>query len=266
MEGSGILGRCATENREEGNRLSGQKAKGSRSWLIEICTPGSPAAGTIAGRWGAWEPKPLSVLGPQGGRCGCKGGISRARLSPAPLALWSERPQDPRRWLVPSLNHRLPESRTSHPKGTAAVFRAPLVFGKSSFADAGSLPTRVCFSTRMPTAEAPQAAGGQGDGGDGEEAEPEGMFKAPKDSKRKVRDYLRLAPLWLALVVLASVGVLLWYFLGNLWARPGEAPGEDLGWPSGAYQERPEVQARGMRSSLRELGQGTSSLSLSAVA
>lgn len=167
---------------------------------------------------------------------------------------------------MPSLNHRLPESRTSHPKGTAAVFRAPLVFGKSSFADAGSFPTRVCFSTRMPTAEAPQAAGGQGDGGDGEEAEPEGMFKAPKDSKRKVRDYLRLAPLWLALVVLASVGVLLWYFLGNLWARPGEAPGEDLGWPSGAYQERPEVQARGMRSSLRELGQGTSSLSLSAVA
>ncbi|XP_025782248.1 transmembrane protease serine 6 [Puma concolor] len=66
----------------------------------------------------------------------------------------------------------------------------------------------------MPTAEAPQAAGGQGDGGDGEEAEPEGMFKAPKDSKRKARDYLRLAPLWLALVVLASVGVLLWYFLG----------------------------------------------------
>nr|XP_060515452.1 transmembrane protease serine 6 [Panthera onca] len=66
----------------------------------------------------------------------------------------------------------------------------------------------------MPMAEAPQAAGGQGDGGDGEEAEPEGMFKAPKDSKRKVRDYLRLAPLWLALVVLASVGVLLWYFLG----------------------------------------------------
>ncbi|XP_040325408.1 transmembrane protease serine 6 isoform X1 [Herpailurus yagouaroundi] len=66
----------------------------------------------------------------------------------------------------------------------------------------------------MPTAEAPQAAGRQGDGGDGEEAEPEGMFKAPKDSKRKARDYLRLAPLWLALVVLASVGVLLWYFLG----------------------------------------------------
>uniref|UniRef100_A0A8C9M8X1 Transmembrane serine protease 6 n=1 Tax=Panthera tigris altaica TaxID=74533 RepID=A0A8C9M8X1_PANTA len=66
----------------------------------------------------------------------------------------------------------------------------------------------------MPMAEAPQAAGGQGDGGDGEEAEPEGMFKAPKDSKRKVRDYLRLAPLWLALVVLASVGVLLCHFLG----------------------------------------------------
>uniref|UniRef100_A0A8D0PQ22 Transmembrane protease serine 6 n=2 Tax=Sus scrofa TaxID=9823 RepID=A0A8D0PQ22_PIG len=70
------------------------------------------------------------------------------------------------------------------------------------------------FSKRMPMAEAPHAAGGQGDGGDGEEAEPEGMFRPPKDSKRKVRDYLRLAPLWLALVVLASVGVLLWYFLG----------------------------------------------------
>ncbi|KAB0400356.1 hypothetical protein E2I00_010452 [Balaenoptera physalus] len=69
----------------------------------------------------------------------------------------------------------------------------------------------------MPMAEAPQAAGGQGDGGDGEEAEPEGMFKAPEDSKRKVCDYLRLAPLWLALVVLASVGVLLWYFLA--WAH-----------------------------------------------
>ena len=68
---------------------------------------------------------------------------------------------------------------------------------------------------RMPMAKAPQAAGGQGDGGDGEEAEPEGMFKAPKVAKRKVRDCLRLAPLWLALVMLASVGVLLWYFLGN---------------------------------------------------
>ncbi|KAB0347036.1 hypothetical protein FD754_011893 [Muntiacus muntjak] len=66
----------------------------------------------------------------------------------------------------------------------------------------------------MPTAKAPEAAGGQGDGGDGEEAEPEGMFKDPKDTKRKVRGYLRLAPLWLALVALASVGVLLWYFLG----------------------------------------------------
>ncbi|KAI4577820.1 hypothetical protein MJT46_019351 [Ovis ammon polii x Ovis aries] len=66
----------------------------------------------------------------------------------------------------------------------------------------------------MPMAKAPQAAGGQGDGGDGEEAEPEGMFTAPKDTKRKVRDCLRLAPLWLALVMLASVGLLLWYFLG----------------------------------------------------
>nr|KAF6370907.1 transmembrane serine protease 6 [Myotis myotis] len=66
----------------------------------------------------------------------------------------------------------------------------------------------------MPVAEAPQAAGGQGDGGDGEEAEPEGMFKASENAKRKVRGYLRLAPLWLALVVLASGGFLLWYFLG----------------------------------------------------
>ena len=64
-------------------------------------------------------------------------------------------------------------------------------------------------------AKVPEAAGGQGDGGDGEEAEPEGMFKDPKDTKRKARVYLRLAPLWLALVALVSVGVLLWYFLGN---------------------------------------------------
>ncbi|XP_012927956.1 transmembrane protease serine 6 isoform X3 [Heterocephalus glaber] len=63
----------------------------------------------------------------------------------------------------------------------------------------------------MPKAEAPQVAGGQGDGGESEEAEPEGMFKA---SKRKARDYMRLAPLSLALVVLASAGVMLWYFLG----------------------------------------------------
>ncbi|XP_055108667.1 transmembrane protease serine 6 isoform X2 [Symphalangus syndactylus] len=65
----------------------------------------------------------------------------------------------------------------------------------------------------MSVAEAPQVAGGQGDGGDGEEAEPEGMFKAREDSKRKA---LHLVPLFvlLALVVLALVGVLLWYFLG----------------------------------------------------
>lgn len=64
--------------------------------------------------------------------------------------------------------------------------------------------------------EAPQAAGGQGgDAGDGEEAEPEGMFQAPTETKRKARDYLRLAPLWLALVALAAAGVMLWYFLGN---------------------------------------------------
>ncbi|PNI98222.1 TMPRSS6 isoform 7 [Pan troglodytes] len=71
-------------------------------------------------------------------------------------------------------------------------------------------------SKRMPVAEAPQVAGGQGDGGDGEEAEPEGMFKACEDSKRKARGYLRLVPLFvlLALLVLASAGVLLWYFLG----------------------------------------------------
>lgn len=76
-------------------------------------------------------------------------------------------------------------------------------------------------------AEAPQAAGGQGDGGDGEEAEPEGMFQASR--KRKVRGYLRLAPLWLALVALASGGFLLWYFLGNGMGLPGEAPGKNLG-------------------------------------
>ncbi|XP_006865341.1 PREDICTED: transmembrane protease serine 6 [Chrysochloris asiatica] len=66
----------------------------------------------------------------------------------------------------------------------------------------------------MSRTEAPHEAGGQSDGGEGEEAEPEGMFKGPKDSKRKGRNYLRVAPLWLALVVLAAVGVLLWYFLG----------------------------------------------------
>nr|XP_005008608.2 transmembrane protease serine 6 [Cavia porcellus] len=60
----------------------------------------------------------------------------------------------------------------------------------------------------MPRAEAPQVAGDQGDG---EEAEPEGIFKT---SKRKARDCMCLAPLWLTLVVLASVGVMLWYFLG----------------------------------------------------
>lgn len=70
-------------------------------------------------------------------------------------------------------------------------------------------------------AEAPQASGGQGDGGDGEEAEPEGMFKAPKNSRRKIQYYLRLAPLWLALVVLASGGFLLWYFLGKCMGPPG---------------------------------------------
>lgn len=70
-------------------------------------------------------------------------------------------------------------------------------------------------------AKAPQVAGGQGDGGDGEEAEPEGMFEAREDSKRKAQGYLRLAPLWLTLVVLTSVGVLLWYFLGNVVGLPG---------------------------------------------
>lgn len=96
-----------------------------------------------------------------------------------------------------------------------SYFSARPTFSKGSLANARLCPTLVCFLARMPMAKAPQAAGGQGDGGDGEEAEPEGMFKAPKDAKRKVRDYLRLAPLWLALVMLASVGVLLWYFLGN---------------------------------------------------
>ncbi|KAF5919803.1 hypothetical protein HPG69_009792, partial [Diceros bicornis minor] len=68
----------------------------------------------------------------------------------------------------------------------------------------------------MPMAEAPQAAGGQGDGGDGEEAEPEGMFKAPEDPKRKARDYLRLAPLWLALVVLAAEVTVSQVYSGSL--------------------------------------------------
>lgn len=77
-----------------------------------------------------------------------------------------------------------------------------------------------CFqlpcSTRMPTAEVPQAAGGQGDGGDGEgAADPEEMFKTPKSTKRKARDYTRFMPLLLILAALASAGVMLWYFLGN---------------------------------------------------
>lgn len=68
----------------------------------------------------------------------------------------------------------------------------------------------------MPTAEIPQAADGQGDGGDGEEAaDPEGMFKNPKTTKRKGRDYVRFSPILLALAALASAGVMLWYFLGN---------------------------------------------------
>lgn len=68
----------------------------------------------------------------------------------------------------------------------------------------------------MPTAEAPQAADGQGEAGDGEEAaEPEGMFKPPKNTKRKDRDYVRFTPLLLVLAALVSAGVMLWYFLGN---------------------------------------------------
>uniref|UniRef100_A0A8C5NZB2 Transmembrane protease serine 6 n=1 Tax=Jaculus jaculus TaxID=51337 RepID=A0A8C5NZB2_JACJA len=79
--------------------------------------------------------------------------------------------------------------------------------------------TPGCFQllsspTRMPAAKAPQAAGGQVEGGDGEEAEPEGIFKTSMGTKRKARDYLCLAPLCLALVALASAGFLLWYFLG----------------------------------------------------
>lgn len=114
-----------------------------------------------------------------------------------------------------------------------SYFRAPWIFGKSSCAYVRPFPSLVCFSTRMPVAEAPQAAGGQGDGGDGEEAEPEGMFKAPENSKRKARDYLRLAPLWLALVVLASVGVLLWYFLGKRGGPFGRGSWRGLGMAVG---------------------------------
>lgn len=88
-------------------------------------------------------------------------------------------------------------------------------------------------------AEAPQAAGGQGDGGDGEEAEPEGMCKASENAKRKFRGYLRLAPLWLALVVLASGGFLLWYFLGKGMGLSGRGTWKELGVGSGAQQDRP---------------------------
>lgn len=67
----------------------------------------------------------------------------------------------------------------------------------------------------MPTTEVPQAADGQGDAGDGEEAaEPEGKFKPPKNTKRKNRDYVRFTPLLLVLAALVSAGVMLWYFLG----------------------------------------------------
>ncbi|KAH0518736.1 Transmembrane protease serine 6 [Microtus ochrogaster] len=68
----------------------------------------------------------------------------------------------------------------------------------------------------MPPAEVPQAAGGQGDGGDGEgAADPEEMFKTPKNTKRKARDYARFTPLLLILAALASAGVMLWYFLAE---------------------------------------------------
>ncbi|XP_036614969.1 transmembrane protease serine 6 [Trichosurus vulpecula] len=43
---------------------------------------------------------------------------------------------------------------------------------------------------------------------------PVGKAKATDDTKRRRRDYMRLAPLWLALLMLAAGGVLLWYFLG----------------------------------------------------
>lgn len=99
-----------------------------------------------------------------------------------------------------------------------------------------ALSSSALFPPRMPTAEVPPAAGGQGDGGDGEEVEPEGMFKA---SKRKARDYLRLAPLWLALVVLASAGVMLWYFLGNCRDALGRRAGRGWRWLRGPQQGRP---------------------------
>lgn len=93
-------------------------------------------------------------------------------------------------------------------------------------------------------AEAPQAAGGQGDGGDGEEAEPEGMFKASEDSKRKARGYLRLAPLWLALVTLASGAFLLWYFLGKGVGPPGKGTREELGVVVGGTAELTRIPSR----------------------
>lgn len=109
-------------------------------------------------------------------------------------------------------------------------------------------------------AEAPQAAGGQGDGGDGEEAEPEGMFKAPKDSKRKGRDYLRLAPLWLALVLLASAGVLLWYFLGNHVCAWERHLGRTWDGCTGHGRTGQDSGSAVPSTSLCVLGQGTSSL------
>lgn len=86
----------------------------------------------------------------------------------------------------------------------------------------------------MPRAEAPQVAGDQGDG---EEAEPEGIFKT---SKRKARDCMCLAPLWLTLVVLASVGVMLWYFLGN---ALGRGTGEARRWLWGPQRDSMRFQA-----------------------
>ncbi|KAM8978101.1 transmembrane protease serine 6 [Sarcophilus harrisii] len=66
-----------------------------------------------------------------------------------------------------------------------------------------------------------QAVQGQLYGGDTEEPRSKqrgqgrvGKVKAIDDPKRKGRLYIRLAPLWISLLLLAAGGILLWYFLG----------------------------------------------------
>lgn len=49
MEGISILGSCALENQEGGKAPSRRKARGTRSWFIDICTPHIPGVEIISG-------------------------------------------------------------------------------------------------------------------------------------------------------------------------------------------------------------------------